>query len=86
MKNSKVFRTLMSLLILLSVSLGVTAQNGWSSINVAITPDHKDWNYRMGETAGFKVEVQRSGTALDNVKVDYEAGPEMYPTVKTYTR
>lgn len=72
----------MSLLLLLSVSLGVAAQNGWSSINVAVTPNHKDWNYRAGETAGFKVEVQRSGTALDNVTVDYEAGPEMYPTVK----
>ena len=72
----------MSLLLLLSVSLGVAAQNGWSSINVAVTPNHKDWNYRVGETAGFKVEVQRSGTALDNVTVDYEAGPEMYPTVK----
>lgn len=72
----------MSLLILLSMSLGVAAQNGWSSINVAITPNHKDWNYRVGETAGFKVEVQRSGTALDNVTVDYEAGPEMYSTVK----
>lgn len=72
----------MSLLLLLSVSLGVAAQNGWSSINVAVTPNHKDWNYRAGETASFKVEVQRSGTALDNVTVDYEAGPEMYPTVK----
>ena len=75
-------RTLMSLCILLSLSLSVSAQNGWSSINVAITPDHKDWNYRAGETAGFRVEVQRSGTAIDNVVVDYEAGPEMYPTVK----
>ena len=75
-------RTLMSLCILLSLSLSVSAQNGWSSINVAITPDHKDWNYRVGETAGFRVEVQRSGTAIDNVVVDYEAGPEMYPTVK----
>lgn len=75
-------RTLMSLCILLSLSLSVSAQNGWSSINVAITPDHKDWNYRAGETAGFRVEVQRSGTTIDNVEVDYEAGPEMYPTVK----
>lgn len=72
----------MSLCILLSMSLRMSAQNGWSSINVAITPDHKDWNYRTGETAGFKVEVQRSGTTIDNVKIDYEAGPEMYPTVK----
>lgn len=72
----------MSLCLLLSLSLSVSAQNGWSSINVAITPDHKDWNYSTGETAGFKVEVQRSGTTIDNVEVDYEAGPEMYPTVK----
>ena len=82
MKRISMLRTLMSLCILLSLSLSVSAQNGWSSINVAITPDHKDWNYRAGETAGFRVEVQRSGTAIDNVVVDYEAGPEMYPTVK----
>lgn len=82
MKRISMLRTLMSLCILLSLSLSVFAQNGWSSINVAITPDHKDWNYRAGETAGFKVEVQRSGTTIDNVEVDYEAGPEMYPTVK----
>lgn len=82
MKRISMLRTLMSLCILLSLSLSVSAQNGWSSINVAITPDHKDWNYRVGETAGFRVEVQRSGTTIDNVEVDYEAGPEMYPTVK----
>ena len=82
MKRTSMLRTLMSLCLLLSLSLSVSAQNGWSSINVAIKPDHKDWNYRTGETAGFKVEVQRSGTTIDNVKVDYEAGPEMYPTVK----
>lgn len=82
MKRTSMLRTLMSLCLLLSLSLSVSAQNGWSSINVAITPDHKDWNYSTGETAGFKVEVQRSGTTIDNVEVDYEAGPEMYPTVK----
>lgn len=82
MKRTSMLRTLMSLCLLLSLSLSVSAQNGWSSINVAITPDHKDWNYSTGETAGFKVEVQRSGTTIDNVEVDYEAGPEIYPTVK----
>lgn len=82
MKSTLLLRTLVSLCILLNMSLSMSAQNGWSSINVAITPNHKDWNYRTGETAGFKVEVQRSGTTIDNVKIDYEAGPEMYPTVK----
>lgn len=82
MKKTLILRTVMAMYVLLGMPSGIAAQNGWSSINVAVTPDHKDWNYRTGETAGFKVEVQRSGTAVDNAEIDYEAGPEMYPTVK----
>lgn len=62
--------------------LSVKAQIRGNNIVVTVTPDHKDWNYKTGETAKFKVSVLRSGTLLDNVKVDYEAGPEMYPSVK----
>lgn len=62
--------------------ISVKAQIRGNNIVVTVTPDHKDWNYKTGETAKFKVSVLRSGTLLDNVKVDYEAGPEMYPSVK----
>lgn len=62
--------------------ISVKAQIRGNNIVVTVTPDHKDWNYKTGETAKFKVAVLRSGTLLDNVKVDYEAGPEMYPSVK----
>ena len=62
--------------------ISVKAQIRGNNIVVTVTPDHKDWNYKTGETANFKVSVLRSGTLLDNVKVDYEAGPEMYPSVK----
>lgn len=82
MKKTLILKTVISLCVLLGMPSGIAAQNGWSSINVAVTPDHKDWNYRTGETAAFKVEVQRSGTAIDNAEIDYEAGPEMYPTAK----
>ena len=58
------------------------AQIRGNNITVTVTPDHKDWNYRVGETARFKVAVLRSGTLVDGATVDYEAGPEMYPTVK----
>ncbi len=58
------------------------AQIRGNNITVTVTPDHKDWNYKVGETATFKVQVLRSSTLIDNVKVDYEAGPEMYPEVK----
>lgn len=62
--------------------LTLKAQIRGNNITVTVTPDHKDWNYKVGETARFKVAVLRSGTLVDNATVDYEAGPEMYPSVK----
>lgn len=82
MKSVFLKKKLMLLCLVFCMALNVNAQNGWSSINVTVTPNHKDWNYRVGETAEFKVAVLRSGTTIDNADVDFEAGPEMYPTVK----
>lgn len=73
-------RYIISLLIILSV-LPLYAQIRGNNITVTVTPDHKDWNYKVGEKAVFKVSVLKSGTLLDNVKVDIEAGPEMYPEI-----
>ena len=36
-----------------------------SNIVVTVTPDHQDWNYRVGEKAHFVVNVRKSGTLLD---------------------
>lgn len=77
--------SLLRLLLLTSLLTTVTcmkAQIRGNNIVVTVEPDHKDWNYCVGETAYFTVEVRRSGTLVDNVSVDYEAGPEMYPTEK----
>lgn len=70
------------LLFAIVAILPVSAQIRGNNIRVTVTPDHKDWNYKIGETASFVVNVLKSGTLLDNVKVDYEAGPVMYPDVK----
>lgn len=59
-----------------------TAQIIGKNITVSVTPDHKDWNYKVGEKAAFEVKVLKSGTTIDGVSVDYEAGPEMYPEVR----
>ena len=59
-------------------SLSVSAQIRGYNIVVSVTPDHQDWNYKVGEKANFVVNVRKSGTLLDNVKVDFEAGPVMY--------
>ena len=68
-------------LFLLCAFLPVSAQIRGNNITVTVTLDHKDWTYKTGEKATFVVNVLKSGTLLDQVSVDYEAGPEMYPEV-----
>lgn len=63
-------------------SLSISAQIRGTNIVVSVTPDHQDWNYKVGEKASFVVDVRKSGTLLNQVKVDYEAGPVMYPNTK----
>ena len=60
----------------------LSAQIRGNSIVVTVEPDHQDWHYKTGEKAQFVVEVRKSGTLLDNVAIDYAAGPEMYQDVK----
>ena len=63
-------------------SLSISAQIRGTNIVVSVTPDHQDWNYKVGEKASFVVNVRKSGTLLNQVKIDYEAVPVMYPNTK----
>lgn len=63
-------------------SLSISAQVIGHSIVVSVVPDHQDWNYKVGEKVTFTVNVRKSGTLLDDVKVDYTAGPVMFPDTK----
>ena len=69
------------LFILVCSLLPAKGQIRGNNIVVTVTPDHKDWNYKVGEKAQFVVNVLRSGTLIDDAVIDYEAGPEMYPDV-----
>ena len=62
--------------------LPLSAQIRGNHIMVTVQPDHQDWTYKTGEKATFTVNVLKSGTLLDNVSIDYAAGPEMYQDVK----
>ena len=74
------------LLLTVLTMLPIEAQIRGNSIVVTVEPDHKDWNYRVGEKAKFTVEVRRSGTLVNDVTIDYATGPEMYQdTKKTVT-
>ena len=77
----KLLFVLFGLLMLLPVSAQIRGNN----IVVMVSPDHKDWNYRVGEKAHFEVSILKSSTLIDNVEISYEAGPEMYPDVKKTT-
>ena len=70
------------LFMALVAMLPVSAQIRGNSIEVKVVPDHQDWTYKVGETATFTISVTRSNTLLDNVTIDYAAGPEMYQDVK----
>jgi cephalosporin-C deacetylase-like acetyl esterase len=75
-------KKILFILLTACMALPMAAQIRGNNIVVTVTPDHQDWNYRAGEKAEFVVNVRKSGTLLDNVVVDYEAGPVMYPDVK----
>ena len=76
-------KTLLTLLILAAIAPATAlAQIIGKDITVSVTPDHKDWVYAKGEKIVFNVDVRKSGTLLDNAKISYEMGPEMYPTEK----
>ena len=74
----RIFLFLLACLAMLPLSAQIRGNN----IQVLVQPDHKDWNYRVGEKATFKVSVLKSGTLLEGVQVDCAAGPEMYQDVK----
>ena len=78
-------KKLLTLLLVVMVSFQLSAQIRGNNIMVTVQPDHQDWTYKTGEKATFTVNVLKSGTLLDNVSIDYAAGPEMYQDVKKST-
>ena len=75
-------KRLISTLFCLMAIVSLSAQIRGNAIVVTVEPDHQDWHYKVGEKAQFVVEVRKSGTLLNDVSIDYAAGPEMYQDVK----
>ncbi|MFT3828823.1 MAG: acetylxylan esterase [Opitutaceae bacterium] len=55
------------------------AQLRVATVQIRVTPDHRDWTYRLGESARFSVAVVADNTPLDHATVTYSVGPEMMP-------
>ena len=52
-------------------------------IKVAVSADHANWNYSIGEKVNFTITVTKNGSLVPNASVRYEIGPEKQdPTQK----
>lgn len=47
-----------------------------ATVQVRVTPDHRDWTYRLGEPARFRIDVTADGASIDGVTVAYTVAPE----------
>lgn len=72
------------LLSILMIQIGFTAfpQPATTLIKVIVGCDRSNWTYRVNEKAVFTVQVLKYGNPVENVTIDYEAGPEMLPDIK----
>lgn len=59
----------------------VLAQPAQKLINVVVSPDRIDWKCKAKEEVKFTVQVFKNENLLKDVVVDYELGPEYFPTV-----
>ncbi|MBQ2127901.1 MAG: acetylxylan esterase, partial [Prevotella sp.] len=75
-------KKLLFLLLTIVAVLPLQAQIRGNDIVVNVVPDHQDWRYEVGQTATFKISVTRSATLMNDVTIDYAAGPEMYQDQK----
>ncbi|TDQ11514.1 acetylxylan esterase [Pedobacter metabolipauper] len=71
------YHTLCVMCLLLSVASNVFAQSRPPApIQVLVSPDKADWNYKIGEEATFRVTVLQHQVPVSNIKVSYSIGPE----------
>lgn len=53
-----------------------------AAVQVRVAPDHRDWTYKLGEVARFKVTVTADNEPLENATIQYAVGQEMMPADK----
>lgn len=57
-----------------------------ATVQIRVSPDHRDWTYQLGEPTHFRVSVTADNEPIDAVTISYSVGPEMMPaTTKAAT-
>ncbi len=69
-------------LLLLLFHIQLFAQPARQLVQVVVTPDKADWNYKTGDRAEFTVTVFRNNVPLDGIEVKYNIQPEQMPAIE----
>lgn len=81
MKNLIRITALLLLGVILSSPLRAQRSREHTYVKILLTPNHADWNYRVGEKPEFTVSVIKDNFPQKNVEVTYEWGPDMLKPV-----
>src|ERR1700710_1550975 len=56
-----------------------------ATVQIHVAPDHRDWTYKVGEPAHFKVTVTADNEPVTDVPISFTIGPELMPATKQET-
>jgi cephalosporin-C deacetylase-like acetyl esterase len=59
------------------------AQRRVAAVQIVVSPDHRDWSYKVGERVTFNVTVMADSEPLEGVTVAYRIAPDMLPAEDT---
>jgi cephalosporin-C deacetylase len=69
-------KKLISFILLFFSFVTAFSQPPAQPVNIVITPDHDNWEYKLGEPSTFTIQVLKFGVPQKNVMVNYQIGPE----------
>lgn len=73
----------MLLLFLVTIHVFQTfAQPARQLVQVVVTPDHADWNYKTGDKPEFTVTVLRNNFPVEGIEIKYTLQPELMPAIE----
>lgn len=61
------------------LTISIKAQNTPAPVklvDIILTANHPDWNYKLNEEASIKISVLKYGSPVENVEIEYQYGPE----------
>lgn len=75
-------RKLLFPLVFMLLTMQLFAQPVRQLVQVVVTPDKADWNYKTNERAVFSVTVFRNNVPLDGIEIKYTIQPELMPAIE----